>query len=68
MAKMQEYQELIKDRLPRHDGEVLKAILEMSDLIKDHVYGTIFLMAAAVEMIEPSEEFKRLSQSKEEGK
>ena len=60
--KMAEYQEIIKDWLPAHNGEVLEAVLAMAECIKDQVYGTIYLMAAAVELIEGE---KASSESKE---
>jgi hypothetical protein len=62
-AKMAEYKVLIREWMPRFNNEVLEAVLAMAECIKEHVFGTIFLMAAAVEMIE--NEDKRPSEGKE---
>jgi len=62
--RIAEYQAVIRNWMPHHDNDVLKATLFLAEKITDHVYGTIFLMAAAVEMLEPSES-KAPSESKE---
>jgi hypothetical protein len=64
--KLMPYIEIIKQVMKVHNLEVLEAILKISETktyLEDGIVQLLF-MAAAVEMMEPSEEF--LNQTKEQ--